>query len=109
MQNIPLTLAAAGMVVAKGIKVSDDPAGMTICGKGVTLTDSLINRLGQMGIRSINVEGHPVKMNGEPSLEDMLAALEHRFLRAGDDPLMMLVKEVYKRQICRSMGDRGGK
>jgi hypothetical protein len=109
MQNIPLTLAAAGMVVAKEIKASDDPASMTLCGKGIQLTDSLIYRLGQMGIQSVNVEGHPVKMEGESSLEEMLAALEHRFRRAGDDPLMMLIKEVYKGQIRRSRGDTGGK
>lgn len=109
MQNIPLTLAKAGMVVAKEIKASDDPAGMTICGKGVKLTDSLINRLEQMGIQSVNVEGHPVKMEGESSVEEMLAALEHRFRRAGDDPLMLTIKGIYQKQIRRSMGDAGGK
>jgi hypothetical protein len=109
MQNIPLTLAKAGMVVAKEIKASEDPAGMTICGKGVKLTDSLINRLEQMGIQSVNVEGHPVKMEGESSVEEMLAALEHRFRRAGDDPLMLMIKDIYKGQIRRSMGDTCGK
>ena len=109
MQNIPLTLAKAGMVVAKEIKVSDDPASMTICGKDIKLTDSLISRLEQMGIQSVNVEGHPVKMEGESSVEEMLAALEHRFRRVGDDPLMLMIKEIYKGQIRRSMGDTGGK
>lgn len=109
MQNIPLTLAKAGMVVAKELKASDDPAGMTICGKGVKLTDSLIDRLGQMGIQSVTVEGHPVKMEGESSVEEMLAALEHRFRRAGDDSLMKTIKDIYAGQIRRSMGDAGGK
>jgi len=109
MQNIPLTLAKAGMVVAKELKVSEDPASMTICGKGVKLTDSLINRLEQMGIQSVNVEGHPVKMEGESSVEEMLAALEQRFRRAGDDPLMLMIKDIYKKQIRRSMGGAGGK
>jgi ubiquinone biosynthesis protein UbiJ len=109
MQNIPLTMVKSGMVVAKEITASDDPASMTICGKGVKLTDSLINRLEQMGIQSVNVEGHPVKMEGDSSVEEMLAALDHRFRRAGDDPLMMMIKDVYKEQIRRSMGDTGGK
>lgn len=108
MQNIPLTLATAGMVVAREIKASDDPAGMTICGKGVKLTDSLINRLEQMGIQSVTVEGHPVKREGESSLEETLAALDHRFRRAGGDPLMMTIKAIYQKQIRRSMGDTGG-
>ena len=109
MQNIPLTLAKAGMVVAKEIKASEDPASMTICGKGVKLTDSLLNRFEQMGIQSVSVEGHPVKMEGESSVEEMLAGLEHRFRRAGDDPLMAMLKDAYKAQIRRSMGDNGGK
>jgi len=105
MQNIPITLAKAGMVVAKEIKTSDDPASMTICGKGIKLTDSLINRLEQMGIQSVTVEGHPVKMEGESSVEEMLAALDHRFRRVGDDPLMMKVKAIYQNHIRRSMGE----
>ena len=109
MQNIPLTLAKAGMVIAKEIKASEDPASMTICGKGITLTDSLLNRFEQMGIQSVNVEGHPVKMEGESTVEEMLAALEHRFRRAGDDPLMLMIKEIYQGQIRRSMGEADGK
>ena len=109
MQNIPITLAAAGMVVAKEIKSSDDPSSMTICGKGIKLSESLIDRLRQMGIQSITVEGRPVKMDGETSVEDMLAALEKRFGRVSDDPLMMKIKEMYRNHILRSMGAPNGK
>jgi hypothetical protein len=109
MQNIPLTLAKAGMVVAKEINATDDPASMTICGRGIKLTASLIGRLEQMGIQSVTVEGHPVKIEGEASVEEMLAALERRFRRVENDPLMMTIKEVYKGQIRRSMGEAGGK
>jgi hypothetical protein len=109
MQKIPISLATAGMVLAKDIKSSDDPASMTICGKGVKLTDSLLDRLRQMGIQSLTVEGHPVVTAGEASLDEMLAALDKRFRRVTNDPLMMKVKELYRKQILRSMGDPGGR
>jgi hypothetical protein len=109
MQNIPITLAAAGMVVAKEIKSTDDPSSMTICGKGVALTASLIGRLQSMGVQSVTVEGHPVKMEGESTLEEMLTALDNRFSRVLDDPLMMKIKDMFRRQIFRSMGASDGR
>ncbi len=109
MQKIPMAQAAAGMVLAQEIKNADDPSGMIICGKGIKLTDSLIARLAQMGVQSVSVEGHPVKVEGEPTLEQMLEALDRRFRRVEDDALMMKIKELYRRQICRSMGESDGR
>jgi hypothetical protein len=109
MQNIPISLAVPGMILAKEIKSSDDPASMTICGKAVTLTESLIERLQRMGIQSVTVEGHPVNVEGEATLDQMLSSLESRFRRVEGDPLMMRVKEMYRKQILRSMGEPGGR
>ncbi|HUJ19121.1 MAG TPA: hypothetical protein VL197_14150 [Nitrospirota bacterium] len=109
MQNIPLNKAKPGMVVAREIKGSDDPASMTICGKGVTLSESLISRLQQMGIQAVTVEGHPVRVDGEATLEEMLTALDQRFRHLEDDVLMMKIKEIYRRQILRSMGEPDGR
>lgn len=109
MQNIPITLAAAGMVVAKEIKSSGDPSSMTICGKGVKLTESLIERLQHMGVQSVTVEGHPVKMEGEATLDEMLVALDKRFSRVLDDPLMVKIKAMYQKQLVRSMGSPDGR
>ncbi len=109
MQKIPISLATNGMVLAKEIKSSDDPSSMTICGKGVRLTESLIDRLRQMGIQTMTVEGHPVAVAGDASLEEMLAALDKRFIRVANDPLMTKIKELYRKQIERSMGESGGR
>lgn len=109
MQNIPITLAAEGMVLAKEIKSSDDPSSMTICGKGVKLTESLINRLQSMGIQSVTVEGHPVKMPGEATLDEMLAGLDQRFSRVETDARMMKVKAIYQRMIKKSMEGADGR
>jgi hypothetical protein len=109
MQNIPITQAAPGMVLAQDIKNSDDPSSMTICGKGVKLTEALISRLTQMGVQSVRVEGHPLKVEGEATLEEMLAELEKRFIRVEGDDLMKKVKEIYRKQIFRSMGETDGR
>lgn len=109
MQKIPITLAAPGMVLAQEIKNADNPSSMPICGKGVKLTESLIDRLKQMGVQAVSVEGHPVKIEGETTVEQMLAALDTRFSRVADDALMMKVKDIYKKQILRSMGEPDGR
>jgi GTPase len=108
MQNIPLKLAAPGMVLAKEIKSPDNSSSMTICGKGVKMTESLIDRLSRMGVQSLIVEGHPVTLEGEATLDEMLTALDMRFSRANDDPLMLKIKEIYRKQLLRSMGESGG-
>lgn len=105
MQKIPIALAAPGMVLASDIKSSGEATGRVLCGKGVTLTESLILRLRQMGIESIAVEGRPVKIEGEPSLDEMLQALDRRFSRVEGDPLMMKLREIYRKQIRQSMGE----
>jgi len=102
MQNIPISLAKAGMVLAKEIKNSADASAMTICGKGIKLTEPLIDRLQRMGIQSLVVEGHPVHVEGEASLEEMLTALDRRFSSVEDDPLMMKIKDIYRKQIQRA-------
>lgn len=96
------------MVLAREIRSSNEPNARILCGKGVMLTESLISRLRQMGVESVNVEGHPVRMEGEQTVEDMLAALDQRFSRVAQDPAMMKIKEIYRRQILRSMGDDAG-
>jgi hypothetical protein len=105
MQNIPITLAAPGMVLAQEIRNNNNPSSMLICGKGIKLTESLLNRLQQMGIQSVSVEGRPVRMEGEPTVQEMLASLDMRFSRVNDDALMMKVKALYKKQILRSIGE----
>jgi hypothetical protein len=108
MQRIPISLATQGMVVARPIPNIDDPTGMPVCGKGVELTESLINRLRDRGVQALSVEGHPVEIPGEATIEDMLAALDQRFRRVTADPLMHKIHEMFRKQIIRSRGEAGG-
>jgi len=102
MQKIPLALAYEGLILAQDIKNEDNPDGPPLCGKGVTLTGSLISRLNRMGVQSIAVEGHPIKMEGERTLEEELAVLDKRFKKVQDDPLMKTLKEIYRVQTIKS-------
>ena len=105
MQTIPFKLACPGMVLARDIKNPESPDGPPICGKGVALTESLIDRLGQKNVQSITVEGHPVKIAGEKSLDEMLAVIDKRFRKVEGDPIMMKLKEFYRRQTIRARGE----
>jgi hypothetical protein len=104
MQRIPISLATSGMVLAKDLVRPENPTGPAICGKGMELTDSLLERLRNMGIQSITVQGHPVWMEGDKTLEDLLLELDYRFSRAGQDPLTRSLKEIYRKQLISSMG-----
>jgi len=102
MQKIPMALVLPGMILAQDIKNIDNPDGPPLCGKGVQLTEALIERLHRMDIQSITVEGHPVKMEGEKSLEEELAVLDKRFKKVADDPLMKKLKDMYRAQIIKA-------
>jgi len=105
MQKIPISLAQSGMMLAKDVVRAENPNGPPICGKGVELTDSLIDRLRNMGIQSVTVQGHPVWMEGDKTLDEMLKDLDRRFSRVADDPLTGKLKNIYRDHIIRSMGE----
>lgn len=109
MQKIPLNLAEADMVLARDVFRNDSPAGIPICGKGTTLTESLIGRLAHLGVQSIYVEGHPVQQEGERSLEEQLADLERRFSKTGANRYNQVLLNVYRKHITAMMGDDGGR
>ena len=109
MQTIPIAKVESEMVLAKDVRRPDNPSGPPICGKGVVLTQSLISRLRDMGIQTLTVEGHPVWMEGDVTLEEQLEALERRFKKAGTDPVMNKLKDFYRQHILRSMGEQDGR
>jgi hypothetical protein len=92
MQGLPLELVKPGMKLVKSVK---NDRGMTLCGAGVVLTEALIARLSDMGIKRITVEGHPTGTNrNEQSLGQQIDALNARFRYVEEDPLMRKVKHI---------------
>ena len=90
--------ATEGMRLAKPV-VSD--SGITLVREGTELTVALIDRLGNLSIRQIVVQGHPLKTGEE--IEKPLAVLEkeleERFRPTRSNPLMQQLKEVFLRDL----------
>lgn len=92
MQKIPIDLAAPGMKLAKAVTKEN---GMTIMAEGMELTESLIERLNNMSIDRITVQGHPVDMGGAGSgtkYAERMERLDHLFRRYSKDKWMTRVK-----------------
>ena len=103
MQRILIAQAGPGMVLAKEIL---NPEGMVLCGAGTALSEALIERLVNMDVVDITVEGHPVNIEGEKTLREELQEIDLRFQRVEDTaPLMYLKKRIQARLAAsRSLG-----
>lgn len=80
------------MVLAKPV-LRDN--GMTVLGKDTELTQSVIDRLTDMDIANIVVQGSPLGQDGgqgSSSYQHMLSRLEHLFRGYEDDEWMQEVK-----------------
>ncbi|MFA6464241.1 MAG: hypothetical protein WCT30_00690 [Desulfurivibrionaceae bacterium] len=92
MQRILLAQAGPGMVLAKEIL---NPDGMVLCGAGTALSEALIERLANMEVVDVTVEGHPVIIEGDKTLQEELQEIDLRFQRVEDMvPLMYLKKRI---------------
>ena len=93
------------MVLEKPVMRPDKPEGLAVFGKGIKLTAAGIERLKQIGVQAITVEGHPVIIEGEETLEQVLANMAHRFRQVRDNPEMMQLLDLYQTQIKRNFGE----
>lgn len=101
MQKLFLPMAAAGMILARDIAT---PEGRVLCGKGTVLSEALLDRLRRMEISSLTVEGHPVDITGEPTLEEQLAALDARFSRVKDSKPLLYIKKALAKRLTAAAG-----
>ena len=93
MQKISLELATAGMKLATLV---NNKRGMPLCSAGTELTENIIARLSNMGVKRITVEGHPVDTEDrEKSLSQQIDELHARFKYVEGDPLMRKIKEIF--------------
>ena len=93
MQKVQLSLAAAGMKLAKPVT---NKRGMVLYGAGAVLTKEIIARLSDMGAKRITVEGHPVDTgDSEKSLGQQIDELHARFRKVEGDPLMRKIKDIF--------------
>lgn len=104
MQNLPLIHAKAGMILACDVFRSGSQIGIPICGKGTELTESLIARFDNMDVKTVYVEGHPVWEEGERSFDDLMSDLDGRFIKTLQEPLNVILHNIYKSFLTKSMG-----
>lgn len=98
MQQILSMQATEGMVLGKDVLTAD---GRILCGKGTSLTVTIIERIRKMDISYVTVEGHPVQVEGEKSLAEELRDIEKRFSRVKQvPPLMYIKKKIMQRKVA---------
>lgn len=90
MQEILSLQAKEDMVLAREVMTPD---GRVLCGKGTALTASVIERILKMDISHIAVEGHPVEIEGEKTLEQELADIQNRFSRVTHIQPLQYIKQ----------------
>jgi hypothetical protein len=105
MQKIPLLLAKSGMILARDVFRGNSPIGIPICGKGIELTDALIARFDNMDIQTVCVEGHPILEENGHSCDDLLRELDDRFIKTLHNPLNVMLHDIFKAYLIKSMGD----
>lgn len=89
MQRLPLSYIKPGM---KTYEEVIDANGRVLCGKGIKLTEDHIKRFEEFGVNFVTVEGNPVKLPWEKSLEEELKELEERFKGITDKNLLEIKK-----------------
>ncbi len=87
MQRLPLKRAEEGMVLFKDVKTPD---GRVLCSRYTKLTKDIINGLLRAGVTSVCVEGSL----SPKELKEQLAAMEQRFVKVKDDPVMIALMKV---------------
>ncbi len=92
MQRLPISYIKPGMRTYEEVV---DSQGRVLCGKGVELTEEMLKRFQELGVSYITVEGTPVKLPWEKTLEEELELLEERFRDTKND-FALQVKEVIK-------------
>jgi len=92
MQRLPLSYLRPGMKTYEEVY---DAQGRVLCGKEVELTEEMLKRFAELGVSYVTVQGRPVELPWEVSLEEELSALEERF-RGIEDETLLQIKEIIK-------------
>ncbi|PKN22897.1 MAG: hypothetical protein CVU68_02880 [Deltaproteobacteria bacterium HGW-Deltaproteobacteria-3] len=89
------------MILAKEIL---NPEGMVLCGAGTPLSPALIERLSGLDVVDVTVEGHPVNIEGEKTLQEELQEIDLRFQRVEDIAPLMYLKKRIQAKLAASRG-----
>jgi hypothetical protein len=93
MRRVDSGKLETGMILAKPILMKN---GMILFGEGTELTENYIERIRDMAIEVIQIEGNSPSTE---SREQMLEKLEARFRPVEQQPHMMLLKRLVEEHI----------
>ncbi len=98
MKRIPLDKAEPGMILAQKIVRED---GVLLCQKGTELTDGVLRMLKRMSFETVPVEGAEEESPEEKAarIAKGTAAIEARFVRVGNDPVLSALKSTLIRRL----------
>lgn len=93
MPRVTIDKLKPGMKLSRPITNEMD---VVLIGEGVELTDALIKRISDMGIRTVYIEG---TTKPKKPKEEMLKELDERFKKTEKEPHMYLLKKVVRESI----------
>ncbi|MCL4537430.1 MAG: hypothetical protein M1610_07560 [Nitrospirae bacterium] len=93
MPKVSVNNLKPGMKLSKPVV---NEAGMILLGEGTEITDSLIERLQNMNVSSVYVEG---ASKPQKSKEDIMAEIDARFKKTENEPHMGMLKKLFKEHV----------
>lgn len=88
------------MILARPITNAN---GLPIVAAGTVLDAALIDRLQQMGLPSVYVEGDALDSGGK-TLDELEAELDHRFRSVAHDPIQQLILRTLRKHLRATHG-----
>lgn len=106
MKRVVIDELLPGMVLAKPVT---NTAGLPVLAAGAELDSPMIDRLQQLGLTSVYVEGGAEDSTGK-TLAELEAELEHRFRNVLQDPLQALILRQMRAHLRATHGlqEQGG-
>lgn len=104
MQRLPLSYIKPGMKTYEEVV---DSQGRVLCGKGIEITEEMLKRFQELGVSYITVEGTPVRLPWERTLEEELELLEERFRDVKND-FALQIKEAVRELLLEKYGKERG-
>ncbi|HEX8947323.1 MAG TPA: hypothetical protein VF790_00090 [Dissulfurispiraceae bacterium] len=93
MPKVSIENLKVGMKLSKPV-LNDN--GMILIVEGTEVTTVLIERLSNMNVAAVSVEGAP---QNAKTKEELLAELDARFGKTGGEPYMGLIKKLFRERI----------
>lgn len=102
MKRVVIDELLPGMVLAKPVT---NAVGLSVLAAGAELDSPMIDRLRQLGLTSVYVEGDAGEATGK-TLEELQAETEHRFRSVNQDPVQQMILQQLKTYLQAHHGVR---